>query len=81
MASKYLTHGPKAPARRATSCAGDAPVAGRAKTQGKNRKLSRALEIRRTDYTVMLATKNTTASGTQQRKDTGGFHRPGSNQR
>lgn len=88
MACKYLTHGPRAAARRATSCAGDEPVAGRAniatsvsRTPGKNRKLSRALEIRRADYTTMMATRNATAGGAQQRKDTGGYHRPGSNQR
>lgn len=58
MGCKYLTHGPKAAGRRATSCAGDSPVAGRAniagsvsKTPGRNRKLSRALERRLADYT------------------------------
>ena len=81
MACKYLTHGPQAAARRATSCAGDAPVAGRARTIGRNRKLFKALERRLADYTVSMNTRNTEAGGTQQRKDSGGFHRPGSNQR
>lgn len=43
-----------------------------------NRKAARALSRRMADYAVMMGTKNTEASGAQQRKDSGGYHRPGS---
>jgi len=78
MASKYLTHGPKANARRATSQANGAPVAGRAVAGKASRKQAASLERRMRDYSLSMDTKNASAGGTQQRKDSGGFHRPGS---
>ena len=43
----------------------------------QSRKQATRLEMRRKDFDNMMATRNT-AGGTQQRKDTGGFKRPGS---
>lgn len=57
----------------------DGPVANRAVTKDVNRKSFARLGARLRDYELMMATKNP-AGGTQQRKDNGGFHRPGSNQ-
>lgn len=44
-----------------------------------NRKQGKALAARVKDFELLMSTKNT-AGGTQQRKDSGGFHKPGSNQ-
>ncbi len=46
-----------------------------------SRKNAKHLAMRQADYATMMATKNTQASGVQQRKDTGGFHKPGSNKK
>jgi hypothetical protein len=52
-------------------------VAAQAKPgNNRNRKQHNRLTRRLNDYAVMMNTKN---SATQQRKDSGGYHRPGSN--
>lgn len=61
---------------------GTGPVANHAVVgRGRNRKMAAHLDGRRRDYDLMLDTKNSQASGVQQRKESGGFHKPGSNQR
>lgn len=47
--------------------------------RGHNRKAKARLDGRIKDFNDLMATKNSSASGTQQRKETGGFHMPGSN--
>jgi len=46
--------------------------------QGLNRKRERKLDMRKADWQRSMDTKNTEASGAQQRKESGGFKRPGS---
>ncbi len=54
------------------------PVANHAQQGQMHRKMRESLERRRSDYSRTMDTKNT-HGGIQQRKDNGGFHRPGSN--
>jgi len=56
---------------------GTGPVGRHAQAGSPNRKRAARLDLRRKDYANFMAAKNP-AGGTQQRKDSGGFHRPGS---
>ena len=72
--TKYVARGAQWP--------GTGPVARQAtKGRGRNRKVAAVLDGRRRDYDMMLESKNSAASKLQMRKDGGGFHKPGSNQR
>jgi hypothetical protein len=44
------------------------------------RKAANRLHVRQKDWEVMMNTRNTAASGVQQRKDSGGYKKPGSMQ-
>lgn len=46
--------------------------------RGHNRKSKARLDGRVADFNALMSTRNP-AGGTQQRKETGGFHMPGSN--
>lgn len=72
MGCKYLTDGQRGKDRRATSKAGDSPVAGKAKKGTPNRKLARALETRIADYNRMSGGKFGTG-----KRDASGWHKPG----
>lgn len=53
-------------------------VAGKATVGQANRKQRGKLEARRADWSKSMDTKNASAGGVQQRKEAGGFKRPGS---
>ena len=63
------------PARNKELC-----VAQFANPKRRETKEETRLNVRRADYSRLIDTKSM-HGGVQQRKETGGFHRPGSNQR
>lgn len=78
MGCKYLTDGALGQARRLTSLAGDAPVAGRARSHGNHPRAAH-LAARIKDYEQCRTQRHDMK--VQMRIDNGGFHRPGSLQR
>ncbi len=76
MGCKYLTTGAKGQARAITSLAGDAPVAGRAKSVGKHPRQA-WLDARIKDFEGLSSKE----AGVSKRRSSGGFHRPGSLQK
>lgn len=73
MACKYLTTGAKGKARSITSLAGDAPVAGRAKTRGTHPRQA-WLDARIKDFQGLSSRE----AGVAKRRASGGYHCPGS---
>lgn len=47
----------------------------------KKRKAEKRLDSRRSDFNGFIGTVNAGCGGVTQRKETGGFHKPGSNKK